>query len=234
MRSHYNAKEGTLIRMARIKAFNPEQRRRVLREFMQQRGLNTYAWATEAGISEGTIRNFLKGGEHGSDSLSDRTYELLARAADVQVSDLRGEKPAAAAADDDDEKVAIRSFVGAGDEIISLGDDEPPIGYTAAPPGLDMVEATEVRGLSMLPLYRPGDLLFHHRMAIDPLELRDEVAVMQTKGRKRYVKLIQPGTKKGTFRLVSINPLYPPIEDQVLAWVAPIVWVRKKRWFKRR
>lgn len=154
---------------------------------------------------------------------------------------LYGRGPSPSAAHDDEpevipaenERVPVRSYVGAGDEIISLDDDEPPIDYTAAPPGLDDAEATQVRGLSMLPLYRDGDLLFHHRMTIDPLQLRDEIAIMQTKNRKRFVKIIQPGTKKGTFRLVSINPLYPPIEDQVLVWVSPIVWVRKKLWFRR-
>lgn len=32
---------------------------------------------------------------------------------------------------------------------------------------------------------------------------------MQTKSRKRYVKMIQPGSKRGTFRLVIAQPAVP-------------------------
>jgi hypothetical protein len=32
------------------------------------------------------------------------------------------------------------------------------------------------------------------------------------------------------FHLVSLDPLYPPIEAQVLNWLSPILWVRKRQW----
>lgn len=227
MRSHNNADRGTMWRMPKVKAFNPEQRRRVLRDYIAAENLTVNGWARAAGISEGTLRNFLNGD---SDSLSDRSYELLAAVRSVPVSLLRGEKAARSV----HPEIPVRSFVGAGDEIISLTDDEDPIDWTPAPPGLEDAEATEVRGMSMLPLYREGDLLFHRRMTIDPMMLRDEICVMQTKSRKRYVKLIQPGLKKGTFRLVSFNPLFPPLEDQVLTWVSPILAMRRARWMPRR
>lgn len=226
MRSHQNAKPGTLLRMPKVKAFNPEQRRRVLREIMAADNLSVNGWAKAAGISEGTLRNFLNGD---SESLSDRSYELLAAARGRPVSALRGEKVER----DGPTEIPVRSYVGAGDEIVSLTDDEEPIDWTVAMPGLEDAEATQVRGLSMMPLYRDGDLLFHRRMTIDPLLLRDEICVMQTKSRKRYVKMIQPGSKRGTFRLVSFNPLFPPIEDQVLAWISPILAMRRARWAPR-
>lgn len=185
--------------------------------------LTVNGWAKEAGISEGTLRNFLNGD---SQSLSDRTYELLASARGEAVSLLRGEriKPPSGT------QVPVRSYVGGSDEILSVPDDDEPIDWAEAPPGLEDAEATLVRGLSMKPLYGDGDLLFHRRLAIDPLRLRDEVAIVQTKGRKRYIKSIQSGSKKGTVRLVSVNPLFPPIEDQILHWVSPILWVKKKPW----
>ncbi len=227
MRSHHNAKIGTLLRMARVKAFNPELRRRALREYMAAHDLTVNGWTTLAGLRESTLRNFLNGD---SQSLSDRSYELLASVRGDPVSLLRGEKPERLA----HVEIPVRSYVGAGDEVVSLTDDEEPIDWTAAMPGLEDAEATQVRGLSMMPLYRDGDLLFHKRMNIDPMLLRDEVCVMQTKGRKRYVKMIQPGTKRGTFRLVSFNPLFPPIEDQVLSWISPILAMRRARWIPRR
>lgn len=126
---------------------------------------------------------------------------------------------------------AVRSYVGAGDEIISLQDDEEPLYWTPSPPGLEDAEATQVRGESMAPLYHDGDLLFHRRHAIDPLMLRGEVVILQTRSRKRMVKMILPGSKKGYFHLVSFNSLNPPIEDQQIAWVAPILWVKKRQRF---
>lgn len=228
MRSHNNAATGTFTRMAKVKAFNPDQRRHVLREYMRQHPqLTVNGWCKAAGISESTLRNFLNGD---SESLSDRSYELLAAARGEQVSTLRGERHQRPAG----KQIPVRSYVGAGDEIISVSDDEEPIDWIDPTTGFDEVEATQVRGLSMFPLYRDGDLLFHRRMTIDPLLLRDEIAVMQTKGRKRYVKMIQPGTKKGTYRLVSFNPLFPPIEDQVLTWVSPILGMHRPRWMPKR
>lgn len=227
MRSHNNAGTGTLLRMAKTKAFNPDLRRRALRTYMATHGLTVNGWAVEAGISEGTLRNFLNGD---SESLSDRSYELLAAARGEPVSVLRGEK----AIRMEGATIQVRSYVGAGDEIVVMTDDDPPLDWTEPPPGLEDAEATLVRGTSMLPVYRDGDLLFHRRMSIDPMLLRDEIAVMQTKNRKRYVKMIQPGSKKGTFRLVSFNPLFPPIEDQVLLWVSPILWTRRSSWMPKR
>lgn len=226
MRSHPNANGSTFVRMGKVRAFNPEQRRRVLREFMAAEGLTVNGWCTVAGLRESTLRNFLNGD---SASLSDRSYELLATARGVPVSRLLGEKPDKA----HHVEIPVSSYVGAGDEIISVSDDDDPIDWTAAPPGLEDAEATQVRGLSMFPVYRDGDLLFHRKMTIDPLLLRDEICVMQTKTRKRYVKMIQPGSKRGTFRLVSFNRLYPDIEDQTLVWVAPILAMIRPRWISR-
>lgn len=178
-----------------------------------------------ARCSPSTITHFLRGR---TASLTSKTYTNLAEGLaekigrEMTVGQLRGEEPIAI-------EVPVRSYVGAGDEIFPFEDDAPAIEYVTAPPGLDDAEASIVRGRSMVPAYHDGDVIFARRMAIDPLSLRDEVVVMETKTGKRFLKLILPGTRKGRFHLVSINPSHPPIEDQQLAWVAPIVWVRKKQ-----
>jgi phage repressor protein C with HTH and peptisase S24 domain len=124
--------------------------------------------------------------------------------------------------------VPVRSFVGAGDEIFPI-DEDSPIDRVAAPPGMIDAEATEVRGRSMLPLYHHGDLLFHHRIESDPTRFRDEVVIAQVKNGKRYVKLLATGTRRGRFNLVSINPTFAPLENQILDWVGAIEWVQKRR-----
>lgn len=67
---------------------NSESLRRHLRAFMKKHGLNANRWAKRAGLSEGTIRNFLKGN---SSSLRSVTLEKLASAAGVTVGELLGE-----------------------------------------------------------------------------------------------------------------------------------------------
>lgn len=126
-------------------------------------------------------------------------------------------------------EVPVRSYVGAGDEIIPF-DDEEPLYWTAPPPELEgECEATQVRGTSMLPAYEDGDVLFHRRHDDDPTRFLGRVVILQTRSRKRYVKVLQAGTKKGHFDLVSFNRLSPTIENQQLLWVAPILWVKKRQ-----
>jgi phage repressor protein C with HTH and peptisase S24 domain len=127
-------------------------------------------------------------------------------------------------------QVAIRSYVGAGEEIMPI-DEDALIDFVPAPPGMEGAEATLVRGRSMVPLYHDGDVLFHRRMELDPARLRDEVVVAQVKDGHRFVKLLRLGSRKGLFTLVSINPDHKPIRDQALSWVAPIEWVRKRKRF---
>jgi hypothetical protein len=57
-----------------------EKQRQQLRDFMQRHNLKSYPWAKKAGISEGTIRNFLSGK---SSSLTSSVIAKLAEAAGV-------------------------------------------------------------------------------------------------------------------------------------------------------
>lgn len=92
MRSHPSANADTMADMPRPTVHSPEQRRRALRKIIDEYDLSVNGWARKAGVSEASVRNFLKGGEHGSDSLSDRTYSLLANAIDLTVAELQGEQ----------------------------------------------------------------------------------------------------------------------------------------------
>lgn len=220
LRSEWNPASYMLAAMA-----DPAVKRRAaISAFMKRTGLKVTPWEKEAGVSEGALRAFLKGR---SKTITDDTLLKLAEGAGellaqtVTVADIMGDKPSLV-------EIPVRSFVGAGDEIIPVPEDGP-IDYVPAPPGMEDAEATEVRGRSMLPLYRDGDLLFHRRMEGDPTRYRDDVVVAQVRNGKRYVKLLLPGSKRGRFTLVSVNPAFPPLEDQLLDWVGPIDWVRKRR-----
>lgn len=204
-----------------------DRARKVLRTFIEsnrKHGLSQRKLCEKAKLSPSAISQFLNGN---AQSPKAETYERLASAAsellhrNVTVAELRGSVPAVL-------EIPVRSLVGAGDEIVPI-ETESPIYYVPAPPGMEDAEATEVRGHSMRPLYHDGDLLFHRRVEIDPRRFRDEVVVCQLKEGKRYVKLLQPGSRKGRYNLVSVNPAFTTLEDQQLLWVGPIEWVRKRK-----
>jgi phage repressor protein C with HTH and peptisase S24 domain len=220
VRSENNPQLGTLSAMAYDKAAAVK----ALARFQRDTGLRDRPWETESGVGEGTLRKFRDGPNR---SMSNETYEKLAAGATrklgrpVLAAEIRGEA-------DVPVQVPLRSYVGAGDEVIVLPTDDPPIDWVQAPTGMRDAEATEVRGRSMVPAYHDRDVLFHRRLEVDPLRYRDEIVVVQVKNGRRYVKVVLPGTRKGRFHLVSINPAYAPIEDQVLEWVGPIEWFHRR------
>lgn len=67
-----------------------DQRREILRIFIQEQGLRIARWAKESGVDKNSIYNFLNG--H-SQSLDLRTYGKLARTAGAPVWRLTGDSP---------------------------------------------------------------------------------------------------------------------------------------------
>lgn len=65
-----------------------DYRRKVLMDFMDKHGLKPFPWSKKAGTADNTLRNFLNGK---SDTLTATTYQRLAEAAGVPVSELLGE-----------------------------------------------------------------------------------------------------------------------------------------------
>lgn len=68
----------------------PDQRREILRSFINTRNLQIAQWAKSSGVDKNSLYNFLNG--H-SKALSAMTYGKLARAARVPVWQLTGEEP---------------------------------------------------------------------------------------------------------------------------------------------
>jgi SOS-response transcriptional repressor LexA len=68
----------------------PEERREILRRYMQEHGLKVAQWAKEAGVGKNSIYNFLN--RH-SDSLDHLTYAKLARHQKIPVHRLTGDIP---------------------------------------------------------------------------------------------------------------------------------------------
>jgi transcriptional regulator with XRE-family HTH domain len=104
---------------------------------------------------------------------------------------------------------------GTGDDLTFTLTDTDPI-------------AIRVRGHSMAPVYRDHDDLICSRMrGADMQRALHKDCVVRTVEGESYVKHLLKGTKARAYRLRSYNAAYPDLEDQVLEWAAPIVWVRR-------
>ena len=68
--------------------WNPEPIRDAIRQFIARRDLKVQPWAKRAGVSEGSLRNFLAG--H-SNAMSIETLGRLADAEGVTIAELTGE-----------------------------------------------------------------------------------------------------------------------------------------------
>lgn len=69
-----------------------EAKRAAIRDLMARKGLKLSSWCKKAGISRGSLRAFLEGN---SRSMTTRTIQQLANAADVTVAELLGGNPPA-------------------------------------------------------------------------------------------------------------------------------------------
>ena len=218
-RSRQNTNVANVLGMS----FDPVQRRNALKAFAKIHSLKVFPWTKAAGLSEATLRGFLAGRTR---TLSDETYVQLAEAAaerlgrDVSAGELRGEIPRTLS-------VPVRHFVGAGDEVHIIDGDEP-IDYTDGPPGYAMGAAVIVRGESMRPTFDPGDMLFF-RIREDPPAFKDlpaRAVIVQVKDGPLYVKKLLPGTKRGRYHLLSVNPQMPLLQDQPVESIARIEWIK--------
>ncbi len=88
-----------------------------------------------------------------------------------------------------------------------------------------------VRGDSMSPVYRDGDILVGAKRATtNALGLIGSDCVVETRAGARYVKFVAKGSVRGRYDLKSYNPVHPDIENADLAWAAPIgIVIRAKR-----
>jgi phage repressor protein C with HTH and peptisase S24 domain len=141
-------------------------------------------------------------------------------------------KPLALRPAQDQPETPVAHYVGAGDEVHII-DGDAPVDYTASPPGFerDRGAACIVRGSSMRPIYDPGDMLFFRHRRDPPASAKDipeRAVIVQIKDGPLYVKRLLPGTRKGRFHLLSINPLTPILQDQPVESFAYIEWVKPR------
>lgn len=117
--------------------------------------------------------------------------------------------------------VKIVGYIGAGAEIMPEFEQVPPEGldqvHVPFPLPDDMI-ALEVRGDSMLPVYKDGHVVIVYREQKKPVQsFYGEDAAVRTSDGRRFLKTIMKGTP---ITLTSFNAA--PIENVALDWIGEI------------
>ncbi|HYM31982.1 MAG TPA: LexA family transcriptional regulator [Candidatus Cybelea sp.] len=127
--------------------------------------------------------------------------------------------------------VPLVGYVGGGAEVYPF--DDAPLGggfeQVDAPPNeTRTVIAVEVRGDSMFPAYREGDLIYYAREHdFSPDACVGAECVVKIADGPTLVKTVMRGADPMRWTLLSYNA--PPIEGARIEWAAPVLWVDKRR-----
>jgi phage repressor protein C with HTH and peptisase S24 domain len=188
--------------------------RKRLRSVIEHRSLNMKQLSLAAGLGETAVRDAL---ERGQTPKIDN-FAALAKALGLSLSELYEGEAAVAQA------IQIIGAVSAGESWLPIDDG---LGEIEMRVDGDPV-ALEVRGDSMVPVYRPGDVLVgakRHDTGIKQLVGQDCIVLTSTG--ERYVKYLQKSPARGHFTLRSYNPAHADIETVKLSWAAPILWIKR-------
>lgn len=153
--------------------------------------------------------------ERGERRLTADYIDLAARAFSVRPSDIIDDSDAAG--------IPVMGYIGAGSEIMPEFEQVPDGGLDQVnvpfPLPAEMI-AFEVRGDSMLPVYKDGHVIIVYKDQKRPISafFGEEAAVKTSDGR-RFLKTIMRG-QNGNVTLMSFNAA--PIEGVHLEWVGEI------------
>lgn len=184
---------------------------------LKDRGLSRRQVSLDAGLSESFVKDlYNKGNVPSVDN-----FAALCRSAETTVEAmLFGDRPGPVT-------VPIIGCAAAGGGWTPYDDGE--IGEINMDLSGAIPVAIEVKGDSMAPVYRDGDILIGARMegaSIERASGKDCICV--TADGNRAIKFISKERGKKTYTLRSYNPAHAPIEGIRLVWAAPIMWVRRR------
>lgn len=173
-------------------------------------GENQRDFARRFNVDQSTISKW----EHSTQTPDPRAIDLLAS---IEEETLEGGE-VESGLDDGSRSlftlIPVSGYIGAGALVYNIDGDggSKNIGFEKAPKGFGAVESLRVRGDSMYPVYKDGDLIFIENRATDfPLHRNTEYVVELADGR-RLLKMIEPAAN-GLYNLVAYNaPVEPDVE----------------------
>lgn len=193
--------------------------RHKLKELREAAKLSQAQLAKKAGVSQQAIGEIERGAV-----LSSRSIHKIAAALNISANLLDPEVPASQTGS---LLVPVVGYVGAGSEIFTIDDHEKGAGLeeVEAPPGASAsIVALRVRGTSMAPVYKDGDLIFYDRReAGDLAHLAGKDCVIHLADGRTFLKELR--RSNGDFWLHSHNA--DPILHPQIAWAAKVRWVEK-------
>lgn len=186
--------------------------RETLRRIMDRKGVKPTTLSLQVGNNRTLVKDLLEKGR----DVQLGTLTKLAGALDVDLSELLAAP-----------RVTVAGYIGAGGEIIfeDLGSEETVI----RPPGISgPLVALVVRGSSMLPKYKDGDIIYIQRQHDGwlPDYIGEDCAVRLTTG-ETYIKQLMAGSDAGKFTLLSLNA--PPMLDVEIEWATPVLFIMPAR-----
>lgn len=183
-----------------------------LRRLLDRKGVRPTTLSLQVGTNRTLVKNLLEG----EGDIQVGTLIKLAGALDVSIGDLLSAP-----------RVAIVGYIGAGGEIIfeDMGHEDEVL----RPPGISgTLIALVVKGSSMLPKYRDGDIIYIQRTheGILPEYIGEDCAVRLRSG-ETYIKQLMLGSDEGRFTLLSLNA--PPMENVEVEWATLVRFVMPAR-----
>lgn len=183
-----------------------------LRRAMSEQGIKPTTLSLKVGSNRTLVKDLLEK----SKDIQIGTLVRLSTALDTPLADLLSAP-----------RVSIVGYIGAGGEIIfeDMGQEDTVL----RPPGITgTMIALVVRGASMLPKYRDGDIIYIQRTheGMLPDYVGEDCAVRLATG-ETYIKQLIQGSEDGRFTLLSLNA--PPIENVEVEWATLVRFVMPGR-----
>jgi hypothetical protein len=123
-------------------------------------------------------------------------------------------------------QASVVGYVGAGEAVFPFDDDHAwdPV---PSPPGKENMRAAVVRGDSMAPVYRDGDILYFAPPEETPTAILGRDCMVQIVNGPRQIKNLRRGRKRGTYRLYSYATKKES-DDVKLEWAASVRWIKRR------
>lgn len=180
-------------------------------------GTNMKRVSKDAGLAETALRDLVTPGRPGFDNPTPRKMKAIGKVLDLTISEMVFELAPPL-------EIPVIGFVSAGDGWHPVDDDSRETATFVVDDG---AIAVHVRGDSMSPVYRSGDLIIAVRRAGANVEnLVGLDCVIELKDRQRFVKTIS-ACRKGRCTLRSYMQGFPDMIGADVAWAAPVIWVRR-------